>query len=112
MEESKGLLKKLVDFNNKELNCIGYEKLTVTGGTAQTLTIPTNAVYCICRLEHATAAAGSLVRYRTDNTAPTTTVGTPLGHFDIFDIKGRLNLGQFKIIAVSGTQDLHIEYYA
>lgn len=110
-DQTKDLVKKLVDQNNKELTCIGYEKLTVTGGTAQTLTLPADATYCDIRLEHATAAAGTLVRYRTDNTAPTTAIGKPLGHFDTFDIRGRQNLIQFKVIAVSGTQDLHIEYY-
>jgi hypothetical protein len=43
--------------------------------------------------------------------APTTTDGMALSHLDLFDITNGDNVANFKVIAVSGSHTLHIQYY-
>jgi hypothetical protein len=44
-------------------------------------------------------------------TAPTTTDGMALSYLDLFDITNGDNVANFKVIAVSGSHTLHIQYY-
>jgi hypothetical protein len=93
------------------LVAFGYQKLTVTGGTAQSLTVPTGAIYAELRVESATTS-GIIMRYlMIAGTAPTTTDGMALSHLDLFDITNGDNVANFKVIAVSGSHQLHIQYY-
>jgi hypothetical protein len=96
----------------KELIAVGYEKLTVTGGAAQSLTVPTSAVYAEIRVESATTT-GIIMRYLMlgATTPPTTTDGMALSYLDFFDITNGDNVRNFRVIAVSGSHTLHIQYY-
>lgn len=92
------------------LVAFGYQKLTVTGGTAQSLTVPTGAIYAEVRVESATTS-GIIMRYLMTGTAPTTTDGMALSYLDLFDITNGDNVANFKVIAVSGSHQLHVQYY-
>lgn len=97
---------------NPNLVAFGYQKLTVTGGTAQSLTVPTGALYAEIRVESATTT-GILMRYLLlgATTLPTTTDGLALSYLDLFDINNGDNVANFRVIAVSGSHTLHIQYY-
>lgn len=93
------------------LVAFGYQKLTVTGGTAQSLTVPTGATYAEISVESA-ATSGIIMRYlMIAGAAPTTTDGMPLTYLTLFDITNGDNVANFKVIAVSGSHTLHIQYY-
>lgn len=92
------------------LVAFGYQKLTVTGAVAQSLTVPTGALYAEIRVESATTT-GILMRYLMTGAAPTTTDGMGLSYLDFFDITNGDNVANFKVIAVSGSHTLHIQYY-
>ena len=111
-DSSKQLLHELLRLTKKNHVAIGYQKLTVTGATAQSLTIPTNATYMEIRVESATTT-GVIMRYNLLGTAnpPTTTDGMALTYLDLFDISGAANLTNFRIIAVSGSHTIHVQYY-
>jgi len=96
----------------KELIAVGYQKLTVTGVSAQSLTVPTSAVYAEIRVESATTT-GIIMRYLMlgATTPPTTTDGMALSYLDLFDITNGDNVRNFRVIAVSGSHTLHIQYY-
>ena len=95
---------------DKRLIAFSYQKLTVTGGTAQALTVPIGAVYAEVRVESATTT-GIIMRYLLTGAAPTTTDGMALVYLDLFDINDGENVANFKVIAVSGSHTLHIQYY-
>lgn len=64
------------------------------------------ATHAQCRLETAE------IRYRSDGTAPTTTVGTPLEPGDVIDVYGNANLQAFRSIrtgATSGVLSCHYD---
>lgn len=92
------------------LVAFGYQKLTVTGAVAQSLTVPTGALYAEIRVESATTT-GILMRYLMTGAAPTATDGMGLSYLDFFDITNGDNVANFKVIAVSGSHTLHIQYY-
>jgi hypothetical protein len=94
------------------LMAFGYQKLTVTGASAQALTVPTGALYAEIRVESATTS-GIIMRYLMLNstTPPTTTDGMGLSNLDFFDIPTGDNVANFRVIAVSGSHTLHIQYY-
>ncbi len=95
---------------NPTLVAFGYQKLTVTGGTAQALTVPTGATYAEVRVESATTS-GIIMRYLMTGANPTTTDGMALTYLDLFDITNGDNVANFKVIAVSGSHQLYIQYY-
>ena len=105
----------LSSLSNRDLIASGYEKITVTGLTAQTLDLTTSgkglgATYAEIRVESATTT-GVIMRYLITDTDPTTTDGMALSYLDLYDIKNKVNLQQFKIIAVSGSHTIHVQYY-
>lgn len=112
MDQTKEYLKELIRITKKDLTAVGYQQLTVTGGSPQSLTVPTDASYCEIRVVSATTS-GVIMYYNLLNgvTAPTTSSGMPLTYLDLFDIKGNVNLNAFRVIAVSGTHTLNIQYF-
>jgi hypothetical protein len=42
---------------------------------------------------------------------PTTTQGMALTYLDLFDVNGRPNLINFRIIANGGSHTIHVQYY-
>ena len=112
-DQEKSLLRELIKITNREKIALGYEKLTVTGGTAQSLaSIPTNANYMEIRVESATTS-GVIIRYNLLGTVspPTTTDGMALTYLDLFDVVGRQNIINFRVIAVSGSHTIHVQYF-
>ena len=111
MNENSGAIVRAIK-QKKELIAVGYQKLTVTGVTAQSLTVPTSAVYAEIRVESATTT-GVIMRYLMlgATTPPTTTDGMALSYLDLFDITNGDNVRNFRVIAVSGSHTLHIQYY-
>jgi hypothetical protein len=111
MNENSGAIVRAIK-QKKELIAVGYQKLTVTGATAQSLTVPTSAVYAEIRVESATTT-GVIMRYLMlgNTTPPTTTDGMALSYLDLFDITNGDNVRNFRVIAVSSTHTLHIQYY-
>ncbi len=102
---------------SKDLIASGYEKITVTGGTAQALDVVTSgkglgALYAEIRVESATTT-GIIMRYLNlgDILLPTTTDGLALSYLDFFDISSGDNVAKFRVIAVSGSHTLHVQYY-
>lgn len=107
------ILKELIKITKKERVAIGYEKLVVTGGTAQGLvSIPNDVNYMKIRVESATTT-GIIVRYNLLGTskAPTVTDGMALSYLDLFDVVGKPNIINFRVIAVSATHTLHVQYF-
>lgn len=108
-KETLALIRAIRD--KKELIAIGYEKLSVTGASAQSLlSIPTDAVYMEIRVESATTT-GVIMRYLLTGASPTTTDGMALTYLDLFDVTNGDNVRNFKVIAVSGTHTIHVQYY-
>jgi hypothetical protein len=114
--------KSMLDYPNLLSNLVegkeplSYQLLTITGAVALVLpTIPANCTNAVTYLEADALEKDEnrVVRFREDNTAPTTTLGTPLGDNDIYEIKGKKALAQFKILGITAghTSYLHIHYY-
>lgn len=113
VDNNKSYTRELVRLNNYNLVAVGYQKLVITGATAQSLTIPTDANYAEMRLESSITATVP-IRYLLlgGKILPTTIDGLPLNNFDIFDISGTENLSKFRAIeSTVGTHTLHIQYY-
>lgn len=114
MEEKK-LQRILRGLNHGPLVACGYQQLTVTGISAQSLTIPVGATYCDIRVESATTTG--IIMYYTlcaslpTPIPPTTTTGMPLVYLDQFDLINSDSLINFRVIAVSSTHKLNIQYF-
>jgi hypothetical protein len=98
--------------NRPPVRPCGYQQLTVTGATAQALTIPEGAVFAKIRVMSATTT-GVIMYYSEygDVTAPTTTTGMPLVYLDYFELDGGDSLVGFRVIAVNGSHTLNITYF-
>lgn len=94
------------------LKAFAYQQLTVTGGTAQSLTVPSGALYCEIRVESATTT-GIIMYYLMlgSTTLPTASTGMPLTYLDLFDINTGDDIVNFRVIAVSGVHQLNVQYY-
>ncbi len=106
-------LERLVRTNQPDnVVACGYQKLTVTGASAQALTVPTGAKYAFIAVESVTTT-GFIMRYLNlgATTEPTTTDGIPLTHGDKFDLTSSDDINRFRVIATSLTHTLHIQYY-
>lgn len=109
-DQNKSYTSELVYLNKKYLVANGYEKLTVTGAVDAPASIPTGTTYMLIAVESATTS-GVVMRYLETGAVPTTTDGMPLEHLTRFDVTGSQNVQNFKVIAVSGSHTLHIQYY-
>lgn len=81
---------------------LGYQQITSLSG-AQSLTVPTGAIYAIIVPEVAS------VRWRDDGTDPTSSVGMPLATGASMVFHG--NLSVLKFIQQSAGAKLNIAYY-
>jgi len=106
-------LDRLVRTNQPEnVVACGFQKLTVTGASAQALTVPVGTKYAEISVESATTT-GFIMRYLClgATTLPTTTDGMPLAHGTVFDLNSSDAVERFRVIAVSSTHQLNIQYY-
>lgn len=111
-EETKQLLRTQ---RPDSLATCGYQNLTVTGASIQQLTVPAGTKYAEIKVESATTT-GYIMRYvtyknATPATLPTTTDGMPLTYGDFFDLNNSDAVSEFRVIAISGSHQLHIQYY-
>lgn len=84
---------------------LGHQQITAaTLATAQTLTVPTGAVYALIQ---AVSSTGIKVRWRDDGTAPTATVGMQLGS-DMWYVG---DLAALKFIREAAGVTLEVSYY-
>lgn len=116
MDKSIESLNRTLKAQHNLIAC-GYEKVTVTGGTAQSLDVTTvgkgfGATYAEIRVESATTS-GAIMRYLLlgDTLLPTTTDGMAMDYFLFLDINNGDNLANFRVIAVSGSHTLHVQYF-
>lgn len=117
-EQSKSIDLSLKKLSRQPLIANGSEFLTVTGGTAQLLTVPTGSQFAKIRAISATVD-GSIVMYYSEygaTVAPTggavgTAHGMPLAYMDYFEIESKSNLDSFRVIAASGTHYLAVTYF-
>ncbi len=79
--------------------------LSVTSAAVVTLTVPNAAM--VAQI----VVRGASVAYTTDGTAPTATKGMPANVEDIILLNSRDELDKFKVIAVSPTATLDVEYF-
>lgn len=82
-----------------------YEKITVTTGSAVTLTTPPEG----CK-EALIICESNDVRFRRDGTAPTSTTGMLLEAGQNILLEGYKDIKAFQAIAVSATAYLSVEY--
>lgn len=109
--QSKSYLSELVKLNKYNLLAFDYEKLDVSTAGVKTLTVPAGARYADVSAESSVTASIPM-RYKLDGGNPTSTDGHFLNHLTQFDISGKPNLDNFKIIQTgAGTHTLHITYY-
>lgn len=111
-DQSKVLLREANRISKYNLIAISYQKLVVTG-TAQALTIPINAKYMEIGVESSVTASVPIRYLLLGNTyLPTVTDGKFLNHLTVFDVSGRPNLENFRVIqTTAGVHTLHVEYY-
>lgn len=95
----------------RRLTAFAYQKLSVTGAVRQALTIPQGAEFAKLRLESSTET-GVVVRYL-EHAGNSVSISDGIGlcHLDYFEIDGSDSLANLRVIAVSGTHTLHIEYF-
>ena len=92
---------------------LGYQQISVTSGSAVSLTIPTAAGGASAWIVEVCNEAQPL-RYRDDGTAPTTTVGVPIAANFCFQYAGAgatTGLGAIQFIAQNTSSTLNVSYY-
>lgn len=112
-DQSKSYLTELARLAKNSFKAHGYQALTVSGASAQSLTVPDGTKYMECRLESSITASVP-VRYLLlgTKTLPTTTTGMAINNLDVFDVTDYQNINNFRIIeATAGTHVLHVQYY-
>ena len=79
------------------LGAFAFEALTVAGtAVGFTATTKENAILASVRVE------GAQIRYRTDGTAPTASVGTIVNDGDFFNVWGSSDLASIRYIRTGG----------
>jgi len=110
-DQSKTLLRELIQITRYNLVALDYQKLTVAG-TAVQLTVPAGARYALIVLQSSITTPAIRYLELGDKTLPTATDGIPRSDLDALDVQGYQNLVNFRAIQVgAGTHTLHIQYY-
>jgi len=94
----------------------GIESLTVGSASAVVLaSVPAAANTALVSVEGDATALDltKCIRITQNGTAPTSTVGMILGNLDVYEIKTRINIANFKVIGIEAgkTNILKIEYF-
>jgi hypothetical protein len=111
--QSKSYLSELVRLNKYNLIAFAYEKLNVSTAGVKSLTVPTDAKYADISVESSVTASVPMRFKLTGNASlPTATDGHALRDGTLFDVSGKPNLDNFRVIQTgAGTHTLHIQYY-
>lgn len=89
-----------------------HETVDLTDGLVHSLTVPDNCHYAEMRLKTTGAAANTIVAmWLNDGGTPSSTVGMPLMGWEFLDRSDYENLKNFKIIGLTGTEKLYVQYY-
>ena len=94
----------------------GYEDLDVDGTEALSLNVPTNAIAATIAVETDEVEVANrtrLIRFKINGSNPTQSSGIALGDNDIYELRGRANLLDFRVIGTESgvTTRLRIQYY-
>lgn len=109
-DNSKSLLRGILQKSNHDLLAVGYEKISVS--TIKSLTVPTGATYALITVESSLTTPAIRYLELGDKTPPTSTDGIQRSNLDAFDVNGYSNLLNFRAIQVGvGTHTLHVQYY-
>ena len=111
--QSKSYLQELVRLNKYNLLEFSYEKLDVSTAGVKNLTVPNGAKYAEISAESSVTATVPM-RYKLLGTSslPTASDGHAITHLLVFDISGKPNLDNFRVIQTgAGTNTLHVTYY-
>lgn len=95
--------------------CQGFEQITVNDAAVKSLTLPKKALLAIICVEKDTNATTDVaVRFTEDKSnPPTPTFGMPIGQLGTYEVKGRNNLENFKIIGSEADKNhvVTVQYY-
>ncbi|HAP69921.1 MAG TPA: hypothetical protein DCR04_09395 [Flavobacteriales bacterium] len=93
----------------------GYEDLAVTDMEVAQLTIPENGISATISIEADGSAAekSRVVRFKENGSDPTASSGIALGENDLYEITGRWNLENFRVIGIEAGKShvLRVQYY-
>lgn len=111
--QSKSYLSELVRLNKYNLIAFSYQKLDVSTAGVKNLTVPSGAKYAEISAESSVTATVPM-RYKLlgAGSLPTASDGHAITHLLVFDISGKPNLDNFRVIQTgAGSHYLHITYY-
>lgn len=109
----EGILRRVYTAITTDNGAISHEVLTLNNAGVFSLTPPVNAQYALIVVEEVGSSGSSkVVRYFLDGTNPTASVGIVRGDGDAFDISGKVNLDNFRVIKVAGgNHTLTVQYF-
>lgn len=112
-DNSKSYLRELVRLNKYNLIACGYQKLDVSSAGVKSLTIPDGATYMeIASTSDNITTIPMFYLMLGDVVPPTATEGLPLKDGTFFDVLGRSNIENFRVIRTGAdTNTLYIQYY-
>lgn len=111
--QTKSYVSELVRLNKYNLLAFSYEKLDVSTAGVKNLTVPSGAKYAEISAESSVTATVPM-RYKLlgSGSLPTASDGHAITHLLVFDISGKPNLDNFRVIQTgAGTNILHVTYY-
>lgn len=112
-DNSKSLLGELIKITRYNLKAVGYENLIVTSTAAKLISIPENANYALVTVESTLTTPAIRYLELGDKTLPTSTDGIARSNADAFDVQGKENLINFRIIQIAaGTHSIKVQYYS
>jgi hypothetical protein len=96
-------------------DCIGYQNIEVGNFAPSTLTVPHGAVYAliIAEADPGVTNKSRIMRFKETTEEPTDTDGMPMGDLSVYEVKGAVNMQNFKIISIeSGVLHvLRVQYF-
>lgn len=112
-DNSKSLLGELIKITRYNLKAIGYESLIVSSIAVKLIAIPENANYALVTVESTFTTPAIRYLELGDKTLPTSTDGIARSNSDAFDVQGKENLINFRIIQIAtGTHTVKVQYYS
>lgn len=112
-DNSKSLLAELIKITRYNLKAVGYESLTVAGTAVKLVSIPDNANYALITVESDLTTPAIRYLELGDQALPTATDGIARSNSDAFDVQGKENLINFRVIQVgAGTHSVKVQYYS
>lgn len=92
----------------------GYEDIFIEGDAPFSLNYPPLAISAIIMVESSSATQGNIaVRFKENGGKPTKDSGFGIAHNDVYEIVGRCNLQNFKVVGSNSATEmvLRVQYY-